>query len=121
MITQHKFRLGLIAVITASVLSAQARADEAPMIPEDLQRQLEDLEDHAQGLAEDFGAEARDAVQELLQLVNPMIDSLSLFIDGLPAYHAPEILPNGDIIIRRKPANDNDLKTPSGPEEEFDT
>lgn len=46
--------------------------------------------------------ETRARIERLLDLIGPMLDSFSAMIDGLPRYDAPEILPNGDIIIRRK-------------------
>ena len=33
--------------------------------------------------------------------VGRILEAMKLFIDTLPMYAAPEILPNGDIIIRR--------------------
>jgi len=39
----------------------------------------------------------------LMQEVEPALNDLSGLLDNLDAYHPPEILPNGDIIIRRKP------------------
>ena len=52
----------------------------------------------------------RDLMSEALRLfmkglmeeMEPAIDDLSSLLDNLDAYHAPEVLPNGDIIIRRK-------------------
>ena len=46
--------------------------------------------------------EARRAVEEFLALVGPLMDQLSIAIEDLPRYEAPVILPNGDILIRRK-------------------
>ncbi|NNL18844.1 MAG: hypothetical protein HKP37_08915 [Boseongicola sp.] len=54
--------------------------------------------------------EGRDLMSEALRLfmrglleeMEPAIDDLSALLDNLDAYHAPEVLPNGDIIIRRK-------------------
>lgn len=34
--------------------------------------------------------------------LSKLMDALSLFVDAIPQYSAPEILENGDIIIRRK-------------------
>ncbi|GLQ05734.1 hypothetical protein [Sneathiella chinensis] len=50
---------------------------------------------HAQ--SEDKGADEL-AVEGLTKLM----DALKLFVDAIPQYAAPEILENGDIIIRRK-------------------
>lgn len=38
----------------------------------------------------------------------PLIEDLGTMIDDLNAYHAPEMLPNGDIILRRKVPLDPD-------------
>ena len=52
----------------------------------------------------------RDLMAEALRLfmqgfmaeMEPALEDLQGFVDNLNAYHPPEILPNGDIIIRRK-------------------
>ena len=41
-----------------------------------------------------IGAEVDEAVQQALR-------TLERFIDVFPGYHAPEVTPEGDIIIRR--------------------
>lgn len=46
----------------------------------------------------------------LMERVEPALRDLGNAIDDLNAYHAPEILPNGDILIRRK--------TPLAPEDD---
>ncbi len=46
--------------------------------------------------------EARRAVEDFLALVSPLMDQLSIAIEDLPRYEAPVILPNGDILIRKK-------------------
>ncbi|MEQ8442312.1 MAG: hypothetical protein RIM33_01615 [Alphaproteobacteria bacterium] len=50
----------------------------------------------APAMAEDRSAEelARDGVESLMR-------AMDMFIGSIPMYEAPEILPNGDIIIRR--------------------
>ena len=35
--------------------------------------------------------------------MSPMVEQLQDMVDDLNAYEAPEMLPNGDIIIRRRP------------------
>lgn len=52
----------------------------------------------------------RDLMAEALRLfmqgfmaeMEPALDDLESFMQNLNAYHPPEVLPNGDIIIRRK-------------------
>ncbi|HYM31346.1 MAG TPA: hypothetical protein VEU47_08620 [Candidatus Cybelea sp.] len=55
---------------------------------------------------------ARQAAEKIMQ-------ALKIMIDNIPQYSAPELLPNGDIIIRRKhdpspqplPPSDKDTRT----------
>ena len=39
-----------------------------------------------------------------------VIDALGLFMQAIPTYELPEVLPNGDIIIRRKKPAENDQR-----------
>lgn len=50
--------------------------------------------------------ETRDAIEGFSAMIAPMLDRLGAMFEDLPQYEAPEILPNGDIIIRRKRAED---------------
>ncbi len=51
---------------------------------------------------EEFSKEAEEAFRNLLESLKPGLEELLGRIDELTYYEAPEILPNGDIIIRRK-------------------
>lgn len=45
--------------------------------------------------------------------VKMILDAMKIFIQNLPQYEAPEVLDNGDIIIRRKqPENENSNEDP---------
>ncbi len=46
--------------------------------------------------------EALSDLDEIAEEVGPAIAELQEMIGDLSAYHLPEVLPNGDIIIRRK-------------------
>lgn len=98
------FLRSLMLIVAMSVMlpfAAMAR-DGVPIDgPAPAQTQgdiLEDLDRKAEELSE----VARTAIEEFINLVGPMLTRLSRLIDGLPTYEAPEILPNGDIIMRRK-------------------
>ena len=60
--------------------------------------------------AQDEESTGRDLMAEALRLfmqgfmaeMEPALEDLQGFVDNLNAYHPPEILPNGDILIRRK-------------------
>lgn len=58
-------------------------------------------EDETQG--RDLMAEAlRLFMKGLMDEMEPALDDLSGLLDNFDAYYPPEVLPNGDIIIRRK-------------------
>lgn len=46
---------------------------------------------------------ARRLLEQLTEDLTPLLRQLESQIEELQSYEAPEILPNGDIIIRRKP------------------
>lgn len=53
-------------------------------------------------LFEEFSDEMRGALEGLLGEVRPELEALIDQLGVIGEYEAPEILPNGDIIIRRK-------------------
>lgn len=76
-----------------AVVSPVAQADTTiPDALKELERQAEDL----------LGPDARRAVESLLPMIETLMERLPIVIDNLPDYEMPEIMPNGDIIIRRK-------------------
>ena len=85
--------LTTLLAATAIFAGPVAMADTTlPDALEELERQAEDL----------LGPEAREAVESLLPMIETLMERLPVVIDNLPNYEVPEILPNGDIIIRRK-------------------
>lgn len=59
-------------------------------------------------LAVEFGP----AMQSFMAEMGPALSDLMEQVKDWSVYEAPEILPNGDIIIRRKPDAAPDRKTP---------
>lgn len=41
------------------------------------------------------------AQKEAVEGLSKLLDALGMFVKSVPQYSAPEVLPNGDIIIRR--------------------
>lgn len=71
----------------------------ARMFLDGMRREMEPaLQDMA-----DMLATMGPAMQEFLREMGPAMTDLLGRIDDLSVYDAPELLPNGDIIIRRKP------------------
>jgi hypothetical protein len=55
-----------------------------------------------------FGAPAasaqetmQDAQRQAVEGIGKLLQALQMFVKSVPQYSAPEVLPNGDIIIRR--------------------
>jgi hypothetical protein len=63
-------------------------------IIQEMEPAIEDL----RGMAEELEPGLRRFVEEM----GPALSDLMGKIDNLNAYHPPEMLPNGDIILRRK-------------------
>lgn len=102
-----------IALIAASVwlsalpLHAQEDGEDdgfslmergAQMFFEGIMREVEPAMKDLEGLAEQMGPQLQRFVQEM----GPAFAELMAQIEDLSAYHPPEMLPNGDIILRKK-------------------
>lgn len=72
-------------------------AEDVPR-PESEQELFDGLDDLADGMRRLFEGFQSD--------VAPLMEDLADRLKGLGDYHPPEVLPNGDIIIRRKRAED---------------
>lgn len=70
----------------------------AQMFLEGIMREMEPALEDLQGLAE----EMEPALRGFLDEMGPAFAELLGQIEDFSAYHAPEILPNGDIILRKK-------------------
>lgn len=99
-----------IALILSLTLATPALAEEeeggfslmergAQMLMEGLLREMEPALDDLQGMAQDFGP----ALQSFAAQMGPALRDLLDEIEDWSVYAPPEILDNGDIIIRRKP------------------
>lgn len=50
----------------------------------------------------EFAEGMRKLLEGFASDLEPMMEDLAERLDGLRGYHPPEVLPNGDIIIRKK-------------------
>ncbi len=113
-----------ICAVTA-VLALPAHAEEdtgkslieqgAELFFEGLRQEMEPALEDLQGLVTQFGP----AMQSFFEQMGPALADLAGEIEDWSAYEPPEILPNGDIIIRKKPQQDQP-DTPENTEEEMD-
>lgn len=83
-------------LVAAAPLAAQEAAPES-----DINRGTELLNEGARLLFRGLLEEVQPKLEELAELLDEW-DWEGLSIEDLSDYHPPEVLPNGDIIIRRK-------------------
>ena len=98
----------LIAVIPLLMLSAPpAVAEEeglslmergAQLFIEGILQEMEPTLDDLQGFADDMGPALRGFADEM----GPALTDLLAKVEDWSVYHPPEILPNGDIILRKR-------------------
>jgi hypothetical protein len=68
----------------------------------------------AQDTAPTIGPTTGEAQQLAVEGLSKLLDALNVFVKSVPQYAAPEVLPNGDIILRR--LNPPAPEKPSEPE-----
>lgn len=104
----------LIPVFAAALAASPVQADDAPkgegdaqslmeqgieLFWEGLRQEMEPALEDLQGLAETIGP----SMQEFWAEMGPALADIASQVEDWSVYEMPEILPNGDIIIRRKP------------------
>jgi hypothetical protein len=92
-----------LCLLLAGPASAQATQPADP--PSDLSQGFDLLGEGARLLFRGLMAEMEPALQEMgeqLRAMEPVLRSLAEMIGDIRNYEAPEKLPNGDIILRRK-------------------
>ena len=87
----------------------------AQMLMEGLMREMEPTLGDLRGLAEDFGPALRDFTAQM----GPALQGLLEEVEDWSVYHPPEMLENGDIIIRRK-APKEDVPEEPDPDAQID-
>ncbi|WP_299351327.1 hypothetical protein [uncultured Shimia sp.] len=102
-------RVALIATLAAGPALATDETEGRSMMEhglllflEGLQKQMEPALKDLGDLAEEFGP----ALDSFANEMGPALADLLEQVEDWSAYEAPEVLPNGDIIIRRKPVEE---------------
>ena len=79
---------------------------------EGILKEMEPTLDNLQGLADEMGPALRSFAEEM----GPALTDLLAKVEDWSVYHPPEILPNGDIILRKKLPEE----TPHDPDQSID-
>ncbi len=94
---------GTLALAPATLRAQESDVDEGfSLIGEGAKLLLRGLTDQVQPMMEGFAAEVEPQLRAFADDLAPMMESLSGLMGDINAYHPPERLPNGDIILRRK-------------------
>ncbi|WP_101067365.1 hypothetical protein [Roseovarius salinarum] len=86
----------------------------AELFFEGMRREMAPAMEDLRGMAEQMGP----ALREFWMEMGPAFAELMDKIDDISAYHPPEMLPNGDIILRRK--TPEEMEEPPAPGEEIE-
>lgn len=111
------FLIGLICF--AAPVSAQDDAEGKSLMQQGAEMFLRGLTEQMEPALEDLKDLTEDMGPQMLEFFSEMGPSLGALMDEIEdwsLYEAPEVLPNGDIIIRRKP----DRETEENPDENPD-
>lgn len=101
---KHSAPLLFAAFLVAAPAVANEDLDEGMnLLEEGAKLFMRGLMDEMEPALEDFALELEPALREFGGNIGPVFSELMRLIDDIGAYEMPEILPNGDIIIRRKP------------------
>jgi hypothetical protein len=90
------------ALVALFLLTTPALAQTPP---DDFDQGLSLMERGAQMLLDHMMTKVEPSLQDMteaLKQAQPRIMELMAMIDDIKNFHAPELLPNGDILIRRK-------------------
>lgn len=130
----HIIVMKSILLIASLGLSAPAYAQDtsdeglsmmergAQLLMEGLLQEMEPALDDLKELAEEFGP----ALESFSAQMGPALRGLLAEVEDWSVYHPPEMLENGDIIIRRKAPDEPELapevepEGPQDPEEQID-
>ncbi len=113
-------QLAVFALTITLASAAQAEEDPpglslmergAQMFLEGILKEMEPAMEDLQGLADDMGP----ALQQFADEMGPKLSELMSEIEDWSVYQPPEVLPNGDIIIRRK--HEHPMTPPETPTE----
>jgi len=99
-------------VLSALTVGGAAQAEESGSSLMERGAQL-----FLEGILKEVDPTVKD-LQALLQQMGPALAELMGDIEDFSAYHPPEILPNGDIILRKK--GPDVAVPPAAPEAEID-
>lgn len=112
--------LGFAACLAASPAAGEEKAgDGFSLMEQGAKLLMEGIMQEMEPAIEDlrrFGEEVEPGLRRFIAEMGPALGELMQKIDDFTVYEPPELLPNGDIIIRRKPPLDPETGKPVKPD-----
>ena len=102
---KHIAVLALVSALAAAPAAAQDTEKGLSLMEEGARLLLRGLMQEMEPALDDlreFSQELEPGLRKMMEEMGPALIELMAKIDDITAYHAPEMLPNGDIIMRRK-------------------
>ncbi|MFV0358299.1 AAA+ family ATPase [Tropicimonas sp.] len=117
--------LSLAAALAIAPFSATAQDEGAPsdmqdgfsLIDQGAKLLLRGLQQQVQPMMEEMATEMEPQLRAFAEQLMPLMQNFSELVGDLDNYEAPERLPNGDIILRRKKPVDPEVPPEEGPAE----
>ncbi len=112
-------RVALCLCLAASPVVAEDSDDGRSLMEEGVLLFFKGLQKEVEPALEELGAladEVGPALRSFTEEMGPALGQLLQEVEDWSAYHPPEILPNGDIIIRRKPNAEPQQQSPENGE-----
>jgi hypothetical protein len=111
-----------VLLIAVAASPAWAQDEDAPSLMERgarlfMEGVLQEMEPALDGMKE-LADDVRPALRDFVLHMGPALNDLLETVEDWSVYEPPEILPNGDIILRRKPP-EKDVPQPDTPEIEL--
>jgi hypothetical protein len=103
---KHFIALPFAALLFTTPLSAQQEEDGPSMMERGAQQFFDGLMQEMAPALDELGAlmdDAGPALQDFMAQMGPKLRTVLDEVEDWSVYEAPEVQPNGDIIIRRKP------------------
>ncbi|MEP3330552.1 hypothetical protein [Sedimentitalea sp.] len=103
---KHIVPLALVGILSATPITAQSEEEEGKdlmergmeLLFEGLREEMSPALKQMRELADDYGPALFSFLEEMGPAFGEMLDD----VKDWASYHPPEVLPNGDIIIRKK-------------------
>lgn len=110
------------AIVALFLLTSPVQAQTPAPPADDVEQGLSLMERGAQMLLDHMMTKVEPSLKDMtdaLKQAQPRIMELLAMIDDIKNFHAPELLPNGDILIRRKTPAELLRVNPPGAETEL--